>query len=280
VTVTNGSDGRTGYVASRLVALTLVATALLGCAGSEPLPPVPEPSPAREVRDAALRTLGAGAAEVRVRVSSATAEYSARGSIELAADRYRVRARVERAPMTHFPTVLEVAGVAGESYLVLQGTETTLVQRSSECWLDPHAPVGALGGGASVQEAMALTSVAVRLLRDGIIRGVAVDRTTSGGRSYRVAVDPAKATLATPDRDEVRIVEPRELARHLRTIGVRVTADRFVRRLSLKLRQFRPATFGPALGRERHTEDVAVQVAFSGFGRSLVLRQPPCIAME
>jgi hypothetical protein len=256
-------------VASRLVALTLSGTALLGCAGTDPAPPGPEPDPAREVRDAALRTLGAGTAGVRVHVSSATAEYSARGAIDLAGDRYRVRAFVKRAPMTHFASVLEVIGVGGESYL-----------RSFGCWYDPHGPVGGLGGGASVQESMALTSVAVRLLRDGITRAVPLDRTAADGRSYRVAVDPSKATLATPDTDETSIVEPRGPARHVRAMRVRVTADRFVRRVSLKLRRFRPLAAGAGVVRARHTEDVAMEIALGDLGRRLDLRQPRCISME
>lgn len=224
-----------------------------------------------------------------------TAEFSARGGVELATDRFRVRASVKRAPITHLDRVLDVVGVGGETYLArsaspaeiqngeLVGTVERWITGTPEgCWFDPHAPVGSLGGAASVQEAMALAGVSVRLLRDGISTAALVRNHAGGGRTYRVVADPSKASLAPSARgsDEIRIVEPRRLARHLAPMRVRVDSGGLVRRLSLALRRFWPSKRGPGLVRERRRERVSIAIALGEFGRALGVRAPRCVAME
>lgn len=280
-----------GRVTAALVSLPWLVAA--GCGGGEAAEP--DPGPAAEVREAALKTLGGGPAALRLSVSSSTAGYSARGAIELATDRFRLRVRISRAPITHFDRVLDVVGVGGETYLARSGSpaaiengrlvgtvDPSMSRTPGECWFDPHAPVGSIGGAASVQEAMALAGVTVRLLRDGIRTAVLVRDDAGRGKTYRVAVDPRKASLAPSSvgSDEILIVAPRRLARHLTPIRARVNARGLVRRLSFELRRWRPARVGPGLVRERRRERVSVTIRLSDFGRALDVRAPRCVAME
>jgi hypothetical protein len=262
------------------VLLAGVATAA-GCGGTERDPSRPDLGAAGRVRDAALRTIGAGPATIRIRVSSATVAYSVRGALEVATDRFRAGARVRRAPVTHYDRVIHLIGVGGEAYelrsraLGLENLEQT------SCWFDPHAPIGALGGAASVQETVVLVGVAVRLLRDGPRTATVTAEHADDSTTYRVGTDPSAASVARSARrsDEVIVVGPRRLARHLAPMRVTVDSDGLVRRLSLELRRFRPPT-GWQLRRERRRERVSIAVSLSDFGRELVVRPPRCVAME
>ena len=151
----------------------------------------------------------------------------------------------------------------------------------SGCAFDPHQPVGNLGGAASVQEAVSLAGIAVRLLRDGI-RTAEVIRDASGSTAYRVQVDPARASVAPSARgsDEVVIVNPRRLARQLGPMRVTLGSDGLVRRIGFELRDYRPWSPGPRRARGRGRERVAIALALSGFGRKLAVEQPRCVAME
>lgn len=259
------------------MAVLLVCLTIGGCGDGDPAEP--DRGPVAQVRDAALRTLGAGPADIRLGVSSVTAEYSARGGIELATDRFHVRTSVTRAPTTHFDRVLDVVGVDGETYVA---QARAITGGPDGCWFDPHAPVGSLGGAASIQEAMTLVGVTVRLLRDGIRRAAVVRDRAGGGRTYRVVVNPRKASLSPSAHgsDEIRIIAPERLARHLAPIRMRVDANGLIRRLTLELQRFRPAARGPGLVRERRRERVSITVDLGDFGRTLAVRAPRCVAME
>jgi hypothetical protein len=267
----------------RAIVLALLACLVGACdSGREAEPdaglaPRAEPAPAA-VRAAARETLGAGPADIGIDVSSGTAAYTARGGIELAQDRFRVHVSVARAPLTHFTPYFDVAGIGGETYLV----QPPDIDPTGRCWFDPHAPVGALGGAASLQEAVAVAGISVRLLRDGVRSAERVGHDAGGGTSYQVSVDPGKARLASHSYrgDELGIVGPRRLARHLGAMRVRVGRDGLVRRLSFELRRFRPARRGPGLVRERRRERVSIAIELSGYGRPLGVRAPRCIAME
>lgn len=260
--------------------VVLLVVAAGGCGGGAEREE-PAPNAVAVVRDAALMTLGAGPANIGIRVSSTTAEYSVRGAMEVATDRFRVRARVARAPMTHFDPVVDVVGVGRETYEIGRG-EPGFDNIGTSCWFDPHQPIGSLGGAASVQEAVALAGVAVRLLRDGIRTATLVEEHADGATTYRVEVEPSEASVAPSSRggDEVIGVDPRRLARHLAPIRVGVGSEGLVRRLSLELRGFRPPSRGPGLVRERRRERVSIAVLLSDFGRELGVPAPPCVAME
>jgi hypothetical protein len=278
--VTRRTHG-TGIATGVLVGL--VALAVAACSDAERKEPSPGPRPAESVREAALRTLGAGPANIKLRVRSPTGLYSLRGAVELATDRSRMRADVERAPMTHFDPVINMIGLGAETYeLRPRGQLGLLETTDSDCGFDPHAPIGSLPGTASIQETVALPGVVVRLLRDGTRQATAVGTPAGGGATYRVVVDPAKAAVAPSARggDEVIGVPPRRLARHLAPLRVTVDREGVVRRLALRLRRFRPAVLAPRIVRERRRVDVSIAVWLSDFGRRLEVRAPPCIAME
>jgi hypothetical protein len=263
--------------------LGVAALAAGACRDEERHEPRPGPNPVQRVREASLRTLGSGPASIKLTVASAGAFYSVRGAVEVATDRFRVRANVERAPITHFDPVIKVIGLGAEAYqLEPRGDLDLLGPQDRECGFDPHAPIGSLPGTASVQETVALPAVAIRLLRDGIRTATVVEALPGGGSIYRVVVDPARAAVAPSARggDELIDVDPRRLARHVAPLRVTVDPNGFVRRLALKLRRFRPAFPGPRIRRERRRVDVSVTVSLSHFGRQLELRAPPCIAME
>jgi hypothetical protein len=240
----------------------------------------PGPRPAAIVRDAAQRTLRAGPANLRVHVSSVTAEYSVVGGVELATDRFLARAYVKRSTITLHGEPIQVLGLGGETYEIGRGAgfDPTNV---SGCAYDPHQPIGNLGGAASVQEAVSLVGIAVRLLRDGT-RAASVIRDVAGSTTYRAQVDPARASVAPSARgsDEVVVVHPKRLARHLGPMRVKVDPDGLVRRIAFELRNYRPWSPGPGRTRGRRRERVAIALAMGGFGRELEVRQPPCIAME
>jgi len=276
--------------------LTAALGVVLGCNGGGDERDDPAPDTAARVREAAQRTLGAGPADLRLRVSSPTAAYSARGAIELATDRSLVRVVVARAPRTHYDRVMDVLALEGETYLVrgasppaiqngkLVGVEVPDILRAlrSVCALDPHGPVGNPGGAASVQEALALAGVAVRLLRDGTTKATLMDERADGGATYRVKVDPGQASAApsAAGSDETIVVAPRRLARQLAPLEVAVGADGLVRALALELRGFRPVVFAPGVRRQRRGERVAVHIALADFGRALSVHTPRCLAME
>jgi hypothetical protein len=285
--------------ALRLFTSTLLSAALglqVGCTDEDDRRDDPAPDAVARVRDAAQRTLGAGPADLRLRVSSRSAAYSARGAIELATDRSFVRVAVARAPRTHYDRVMDVLALQGETYLV-RGASPPAIQNGklvgvavpdilralrSICALDPHGPVGNLGGAASVQEALALAGVAVRLLRDGTTKATPMRERAGGGATYRVEVDPGQARVApsAEGSDETIVVAPRRLARQMAPLAVELGADGLVRSLALELRDFRPVVFAPGVRRQRRGERVAVQIALGDFGRAFSVETPRCIAME
>jgi hypothetical protein len=272
---------RPGTIAASGVVLGCLAVAAASCAsGGEREEPAPDPVTA--IRDAAVRTLGAGPADVGIGVSSATTEYSVRAVIEVATDHFRARARVERAPTTHPDKDVEVIGVGGETYEIGRGEPGFDNIELTACGFDPHAAIGSLGGAASVQEALALVGVAVRLLRDGTRRAELVGEHTGGGATYRVVTDPSavSAAPAVQRGDEVIVVNPPRLARHLAPMRVTVDSGGLVSRLSLELRRFAPPSRGPGLARQRRRERVSITVSLGDFGRELEVRPPSCIAME
>jgi hypothetical protein len=234
------------------------------------------------VRDAAVRTLAAGPANIGIEVSSATTEYAVRGAIELATDRFRARARVERAPMALHDKDVELIGVGGETYEIGRGEPGFDNITPTACGFDPHAPIGSLGGAASVQEAVALVGVAVRLLRDGTRTAELMSDHVDRGATYRVVTDPDAVSVAPAIQrgDEVIVVDPPRLARHLAPMRVTVDSGGLVSRLSLELRRFAPPSRGPGLARQRRRERVSITVSLGDFGRELEVRPPSCIAME
>jgi hypothetical protein len=272
---------RAQMIAARGVVLGCLAVAAASCAsgaeGEEP-----PSSPVVAVRDAAVRTRAAGPANIEIEVSSATTEYSVRGAIELATDRFRARARVERAPMTLHDKDVELIGVGGETYEIGRGAPGFDNITPTACGVDPHAPIGSLGGAASIQEALALVGVAVRLLRDGTGTAELVGEHTYRGATYRVVADPSAVSVAPVVRrgDEVIVVDPQRLARHLAPTRVTVNSGGLVSRLSLELRRFPPPSHGPGLARQRPRERVSITVSLGDFGRELEVRPPSCIAME
>jgi hypothetical protein len=266
----------------RTITLLLAAStiAAAGCEdGSQREPPPPDP--AGTVREAVVRTLSSGPARIGIQVASPTVAYSVRGAIDLATEGFRVRARVNRAPTTHLDSALDVIGVGGETYQIGRGEPGLDNIEGTACAFDPHAPIGSLGGAVSVQEAVALVGVAVRLLRDGARTTRVVDQGTPHAANYWVSVDPSRATDIDPGRgDEWIVVNPSRLARHLAPMQVTLNSDGRIRRLSLELRRFPPPSRGPGLARERRRERVTVVVALSDFGRRLEVAPPSCVAME
>jgi hypothetical protein len=192
-----------------------------------------------------------------------------------------VRARVRRAPTTHFNSALEVIGVGGETYQIGRGEPGFDNVEGTACAFDPHAPIGSLGGAVSVQEAVALVGVAVRLLRDTTRTTTVIEQHAGHAATYRVPVDPSTVTDADAGRgDEWIVVNPPRLARHLAPMHVTVDSDGLIRRLSLELRRFPPPSPGPRLARTRRRERVAIAMSLGDFGRPLQVRPPSCVAME
>jgi hypothetical protein len=264
-----------------LVALVMVAS---GCEdGSEAEPA--RPGPTGEVRKAAVRTLAAGPASITIRVSSRTTVYGVRGAIDLATARFRLRARVKRAPMTHFATRLRVIGVQGETYQIVDDVQRQTgfegLQQTG-CAFDPHAPVGTFGGAASIQEAVALAGVATRLMRDAPRKVTLLERRKRRAATYRLSVDPsAVSSPDAPRSDEWIVVNPPRLARHLAPMRLTVDSKGLIRQLSLQLRRFPPPASGPdRVARERHRERVSISISLSDFGRRLDVGLPACVAME
>lgn len=210
-------------------------------------------------------------------VSSRSAAYSVRGVIDLASERFRVRAHVRTAPYTHFSGWLDVIGVEGQSYELVHADERLTNLDVAGCAVDPHAPIGSLGGAASVQESVALAGIATRLLRD-TPRKVAERQHR---RTYRAVVDPAKARRSVSSLgDEWVTVDPPRLARHLGPIELTLASDGLIHRLSMQLRRFPPPSRGPGIRREDRRERVSLAVSLADFGRPLHLRRPSCVAME
>jgi hypothetical protein len=139
-----------------------------------------------------------------------------------------------------------------------------------------------MGGAASVQEALALAGVAVRLLRDGATKVTLMHERPGGGATYRVEVDPGRASIAPSagGSDETIVVAPRRLAWQLAPLEVEVGADGLIRALALELRGFRPVVFAAGLRRTGRGERVAVRIDLGDFGRALSVQSPHCIAME
>jgi hypothetical protein len=176
---------------------------------------------------------------------------------------------------------IEVIGVGGETYELGSGQPGFDNIELTACGFDPHAPIGSFGGAASVQEAVALVGVAVRLLRDGTRTAELVAE--QGNRAtYRVVVDPDAVSVAPAVQrgDEVIVVDPPRLGRHLAPMRVTIDSGRRVRGLSLELRRFAPPSLGPGLARQRRRERVSIAVSLRDFGRELEVRPPSCIAME
>jgi hypothetical protein len=268
---------RARALAGVLLAALVIAAA--GCEdGSEAETPLP--TAAGAVRDAAARTLAAGPAAIRIRVSSATAAYSLRGAIELATETFRVRARITRAPRTHFARQVKIIGLDSETFQIVDRNLGFEDIGRAGCAFDPHALIGILGGAASIQEAVALLGVATRLLRDAPRDATLLERRARSA-TYRVAVDPRAVSRRDSSRgDEWIVVNPPRLARHLAPVRVRVGSDGLIRRLSLELRRFPPPSLGLGLAREHRRERVSISVSLSDFGRALEVKLPSCVAME
>jgi hypothetical protein len=271
---------RPGAIAATGVALAYLVVAAASCSSGAERSERPS-DPVTAVRDAAVKTLAAGTASMGIGLSSATTQYSVRGEIDLATDTFRARANVERAPMTLHDNDVEVIGVGGETYEIGSGTPGFDNIELTACGFDPHAPIGSLGGGASIQEAVALVGIAVRLLRDGTRTAELLAQEATGAR-YRVVVDPDAVSVAPAVRrgDEVIVVDPPGLARHLAPMRVKVDSGGLVRGLSLELRRFAPPSPGPGRARERRREEVSIALSLSDFGREIDVRAPACVAME
>ena len=269
---------RSGHVATR-VALAVGALALAACSDAAVVER-PAPDAGRTLHEAALRTLTAGPADLAIRVSSPTAAYSVRGAIHIRTEQYRVRARIAKSPRTHTPKSLELVGLNGESYELVHSEPGLTNLGTAGCALDPHAPIGSLGGAASVQESVGLVGVAVALLRDSPRKATVSERRPGGAVVYRVVVDPRKVRSIKPALgDEWVAIDPPRLARHLRPVEVTVSATGMIRGLSMELRRFPPPS-GHQRAREARRERVAISVALSDFGRPLRIRLPRCVAME
>ena len=269
---------RSGYVAPRVV-LAVGALALAACSDT-PVVERPAPDARRALHEGALRTLTAGPADLIVRVSSPTAAYSVRGAIDIRTERFRVHARIARTPTTHAPKSLELVGLKGESYQLVHSEPGLQNLGEAGCAVDPHAPIGSLGGAASVQESVSLVGIAIALLRYSPPKVTVSERRPGGAVVYRVVVDPRKVGSLKPALgDEWVPIDPPRLARHLRPIEVTVGANGLIRRLSMELRRFPPPS-GRQYGREARRERVAISVALSDFGRALRIRLPRCVAME
>jgi hypothetical protein len=260
-----------------LAALAIVAG---GCKqDSGPVPPAPDAASA--VRESAERTLDRGPAGIRIRVSSPLVEYSIHGAIELARERFRARAHVTRAPYTHFVERVETIGLRGEIFQIVHGEPGFDNLAATDCAFDPHALVGSYGGAVSLQEAVALVGVAIRLLRDGLRAATVAQRNQKPSATYSVVVDPR--AVSDPDMrrsDEWTVVNPPRLARHLAPIGVTIDSAGLIRRLALELRHFPPPARGPGIAREHRRERVSISVSLGDFGRALEVKSPRCIAME
>jgi hypothetical protein len=261
--------------------LGCLAVAAASCVSGDQRAEAPS-NPVAAVHDAAVRTLTAGPADVAIGVSSATTEYSARGVIDIETDRFRARARLERAPTTHPETDVEIIGVGGEAYEIGRGEPGFDNIDLTACGYDPHAPIGSLGGALSVQEAVALVGVAVRLVRDGTRTAELIARDGDQRTTYRVVTDPSTVSVAPAVQrgDEVIVVDPPRLARHLGPMRATLDSGGLIRRLSLALRRFPPPSRGPGLARQRRRERVSIAVTLGHFGRELEVRAPSCIAME
>ena len=262
----------------RVAAVCLMSASVLpllsACAdrdGNTPPPPADA-----VVRQAALSSLEAAPVAFRLRMVSPAAEYVARGVVDPATDRFRGAARVRRSPRTLHDTQIETIGVGGETYEINVGSGFEPANVSG-CAYDPHQPVGNLGDGASVQEAMTLIAVAPRLLRDGVRR---VTATADG--EYRVVVDPDAATIGPNGRgsDERIVADPRRLARRLGAIRVTIAGNGLIRRLALELRDFRPAAQGPVRLRQSRRERVSLTYGLGPYERRLRVQMPRCVAME
>jgi hypothetical protein len=276
-----GGMGRSRTIAASGVVLGCLAAAAASCA-SDSERKEPPSNPVAAIRDAAIRTLGAGPANLGIGVSSATTEYLVRGVIDVATDRFRAHASVTRAPTTHPDKDIGIIGAGGETYEIGRGEPGFDNIEPTACGFDPHAPIGSLGGAASIQEVVALVSVAMRLLRDGTRRAEVVGERTDSGATYRVVTDPSAVSVAPAVRrgDEVIVVNPPRLARHLAPMRVTVDSGGLVSRLSLELRRFAPPSRGPGVARQRWRERVSIAVSLGDFGRELDVRPPSCIAME
>jgi hypothetical protein len=269
-----------GVTTRALVLLLALATVVEACE-EEPQPQPPAPDAIAAVREAADRTVKAGAANIGIQVSSPSEAYSVRGAIELATASFRVRVRVRSAPYTHFIESLEAIGMRGETFQIVRKEPGFENLAPTGCAFDPHSLVGSYGGAISVQEAMALVGVATRLLQDGARTAIVLQRKERPAATYRVIVDPSAVSDADlPRSDEWRVVNPRRLARHLGPAHVTVDSRGLIRRLALDLRSFPPPKRGPGVGRERRRERVSVTVSLSDFGRTFDLRPPACMAME
>jgi hypothetical protein len=176
---------------------------------------------------------------------------------------------------------IQVIGVGGETYEIGSGKPGFDNIELTACGFDPHAPIGSLGGAASIQEAVALVGIAARLLRDGT-RTAELVAEQAKRATYGVVVGPDAVSVAPAVQrgDEVIVVDPPRLARPLAPMRVTIDSGRLIRRLSLELRRFAPPSRGPGLARQRRRERVSITVSLSDFGRALEVRPPGCVAME
>lgn len=110
---------RAAGVKTRALVLLLPLATLVEACEEEPHPEPPPPDAVAAVREAANRTVEAGAANIGIQVSSPSAAYSVRGAIELARASFRVRARLKWAPYTHFVQSLEAVGMRGETFQIV-----------------------------------------------------------------------------------------------------------------------------------------------------------------
>jgi hypothetical protein len=265
---------------TRLLLAGLLIVAVAACGGSSESAPQPGAGPGEQVAHverAARATIERGPASIRLRVSSPRTRYRVSGAIDLSRDRFRLTVRVDRAEDPPPRRSLRVVGFRGETYAVTRA----LAPDRSRCLLDLHAPIGRFGGGMSVQEAVTLTGVVMRLLSSVVRRAAPAER-TGAGKSYRVRVDARRATVARSSRqsDELVVVRPKRLAKQIAQPVQLTVADDVIPRLFLRLPRFvanrtQPVRF-PAHGRE----PVDVRIRLDDFGGPLRLNPPRCRALE
>jgi len=254
------------------LALVVVAALLAGCEKDETTPR----DPVAEVRQAARATLAEPSTVMNVRVTSRTAEYLVRGTIEPARDRYHGKASFARGGEDAFPTPpIRIVSTGSEAYI---GKPDLPGLRDRRCWFDPHLPIGSARGTASVQESLALVGITTRLLARATARARITDDADSQGRTrYEAWVDRSAAKAVYRHGDELFDARPKELARELQLpLGVE-TVSGHLSRISLELPRFESAAY---LARFRGVESVSIEVSLTPTSRKLKLHPTNCIAME
>lgn len=257
---------------SAALLMSLLGVLLAGC-GDEQV----TRDPAAEVEKAARATL-AERATIDARVTSPRTEYSVRGLIQLARDRYYVKADFARGGRRAFPMPpLRVIGTGPEAYV---GRPDLPGLGARKCWFDPHLPIGSAPGTVSVQEALALSATTTRLLADATERARITGGDEAGGdgvATYEAWVDISSATPTYRNSDELFGSRPKRLAGELDLPLTVEAVDGSLSGLSLNLPHFESAAY---LRRFRGVEPVSIEVSLTPTEHRLELRPPNCIAME